>query len=705
MATRSPTIGSCVHFRLVSGYTHLYRISNGVKWLDDVQEFYREKSTIEKEYGNKLQALAKKFQERRTKKTASLSVGDNPTMTPGSLENASVTTWARILDNTKLLGDEKVAHSDELKMQVAEQLKALSFRWEDYRKRCDIFNAKLVEERDQTYTDLKHVQKKYFDQCGSVEKERMKASNDGRSSKHNKMLQGNMTDMNNLKNSYLISINASNAHKAKYYHEDVPYLLDIFQDMNEIRVQKLNIIWQKATQLERSCLIRQGGHLGASIEAIGRNEPTLDTGMFLQHNSSGFNEPPPFVFEPCPIWHDTAEIVVDESSRVYLQNALAKSRKELQALSTSVTNKKREIDGLSKLKVACAADPTRGNVEDVLMNLLNSSIGVSTEDVRRNKLSAEVDTITKVAGDIDRGMTEHVFKSASFAIPTTCDFCGSTIWGMSRKGYHCKACSYNCHKNCQMKVPANCTQEKGNKKTAEQGTGGPAITRTSTMSSTAESVYGVSGRPAQIDDSDSDSDDAPSTASGPSIAPARNSAVPGRRTLAPPPSAGFANGGASASLGTEVLYAYDAASPGELSISEGETVSVLEGDDGSGWIKVKGPRGQGLVPAAYVRDATPKSPGVVASSRPLPARTASAASNASSMRPTGRQGPAVAPKRSTQKKGRQVRAIYDYEATGPGELSIVEGDLLEVTVEDQGDGWSTGEMNGRSGIFPTAYVQ
>lgn len=41
---------------------------------------------IEKEYSAKLNALAKKYFEKKTRKSASLSVGDTPTMTPGSLE-------------------------------------------------------------------------------------------------------------------------------------------------------------------------------------------------------------------------------------------------------------------------------------------------------------------------------------------------------------------------------------------------------------------------------------------------------------------------------------------------------------------------------------------------------------------------------------------------------------------------------------------
>ena len=61
-------------------------VAGGIAWLDDIQSFYRERSAIEKEYAAKLNALAKKYFEKKTRKSASLSVGDTPTMTPGSLE-------------------------------------------------------------------------------------------------------------------------------------------------------------------------------------------------------------------------------------------------------------------------------------------------------------------------------------------------------------------------------------------------------------------------------------------------------------------------------------------------------------------------------------------------------------------------------------------------------------------------------------------
>lgn len=74
--------------RLFRGASKLMfeQVSNGVAWLDDIQQFYRERSAIEKEYSQKLYSLAKKHFEKAARKSSSLSVGDTPTLTPGSLE-------------------------------------------------------------------------------------------------------------------------------------------------------------------------------------------------------------------------------------------------------------------------------------------------------------------------------------------------------------------------------------------------------------------------------------------------------------------------------------------------------------------------------------------------------------------------------------------------------------------------------------------
>lgn len=74
-------------------------VLNGVTWLDDIQQFYRERAAIEKEYSTKLKGLANKNFEKKAKRSSSLSVGDTPSLTPGSLEwYADRLHWLTIAD-------------------------------------------------------------------------------------------------------------------------------------------------------------------------------------------------------------------------------------------------------------------------------------------------------------------------------------------------------------------------------------------------------------------------------------------------------------------------------------------------------------------------------------------------------------------------------------------------------------------------------
>ncbi|KAH6896450.1 hypothetical protein BKA70DRAFT_755148 [Coprinopsis sp. MPI-PUGE-AT-0042] len=55
-------------------------------------------------------------------------------------------------------------------------------------------------------------------------------------------------------------------------------------------------------------------------------------------------------------------------------------------------------------------------------------------------------------------------------------------------------------------------------------------------------------------------------------------------------------------------------------------------------------------------------------------------------------------------KGEWAEALYDYDSVEAGDLKIKEGQRVLVT-ERSSDDWWTGEVNGKSGLFPASYVQ
>lgn len=118
-----------------------------------------------------------------------------------------------------------------------------------------------------------------------------------------------------------------------------------------------------------------------------------------------------------------------------------------------------------------------------------------------------------------------------------------------------------------------------------------------------------------------------------------------------------------------VLYDFEGQAEGELSVSAGETLVLLERDSGSGWIKVRRGGEEGLVPATYCDVKAP------------------------------------APPPSRASKGPEMVALYDYDAGDDSQLSIKANDRIAVVEADPGNGWTTGTLNGRTGIFPTSYAR
>ena len=193
-------------------------VSNGIGWLDDIQQFYRERAAIEKEYSTKLYTLARKNFEKKAKRSSSLSVGDTPSLTPGSLErflshfsveftmslihiSASVTTWTTQLSTLESRAAEHDRYSAELILQVADPLKNVAIRCEELRKSHADYAVKLEKERETSFSDLKKIKGKYDGACQEVEHRRKKteSSLDHGRSKAQSAYQQQVMEMHNVK--------------------------------------------------------------------------------------------------------------------------------------------------------------------------------------------------------------------------------------------------------------------------------------------------------------------------------------------------------------------------------------------------------------------------------------------------------------------------------------------------------------------------
>ncbi|KAL5612264.1 uncharacterized protein BROUX77_002420 [Berkeleyomyces rouxiae] len=716
-------------------------VGNGIAWLEDIQQFYRERSAIEKEYSQKLSSLAKRYFDKKNKKSASMSVGDTPAMAPGSLESASMTTWTTQLNALEKRAEEHDRYANNLATKIADPMKVVGVRLEDLRKRHIEFADRLERERDGSYADLKKTKSKYDSSCQELEAKRKKTESSFEKAKAQSAYQQQIHEMNNVKNAYLININVTNKLKEVYYHQYIPEVMDSLQDLSEFRTTKLNELWIAAMQLESTMLKSSQEVVNHVAEEVTRNKPYLDSMMYIRHNMTGWQEPPDKTFEPSPVWHDDATMVIDEVAKIYLRNILNKSKGQLSDLRREVDKKRREADGIRKMKERVREGQENKDEIDVFRQLFAMQEDLHDWDRKRLTAEAETSTITAAVGDVTLGAMNHNFKAQTFKIPSSCDLCGDKIWGISAKGMECRDCGYTCHTKCEMKVPAECPGEQNKEErkklksqrqaaatsllkpdsiSQSQTVDLPALSRSNTVTSTASGYASSVKKPISIATLSStprtpvDDPPVPSSEPDPPRASTSSTASGGaprkNRVMAPPPAAYVTAGTVPTASKPllqkgKMLYAFDASGEGELTVPEGREVVVLKPDDGSGWAKVRLGYKEGIVPSSYLEMS------------PTPAAASNVASIATKSEPVGlpmpssadlgaakKKGPAVAPRRGA-KKLKYVEALYAYTAQSENEHSMVEGERFVLSKDDPGDGWVEVEKGGAVKSVPASYVQ
>lgn len=619
-------------------------LGQGIKWMEDIHSFYQERAAIEKEYSQRLTALSAKYYEKKAKISTIISVGENPVITPGSLECASLVTWSEILNQTELLGKERLRLSNELGLQVSDQIRGVGVRFDDLRRRFSLYHDKLMEDRESFYNELKKSKASYDASCQTMENTRMKASKSS-SEKANRKLQEKEVQMNNDKNVYLIKINVANRIKDKYYHEDVPELLDQLQGVNEARVQMLNHFWNQAIDMEQGCYDRSKACLTGMSGVVAQNDPALDSAMFLKHNLAQWTEPSDFYYQPSPIWHDDEKMITDNTALQYLRTRLSDaqakydehdrtSKARIEAYTAAQEQKK------TALKDLVAGKISRGSYLEYIGRSLSALQALTYNETAKTIEEVEVETIEVAAGDKDMNSITPIAETKK----------RRGILGLFSEGG-----SHSHH--------ANNLQP---------------ITSTSTTATHKSSNFDEHGKH-----------------KGGFLSSFR-------RSKSKHESNGADESHTTSEPRVKMLYAYTGAGEGEISARDGEELVIVDPDDGSGWIMVRNSSGQeGLVPASYTEEVqAPIAP--VASIASVSTSNTTATGDSKNL--NKKKGPAVAPKRGAKKVVYMI-ALYNYDAQTEDEITIQAGDKIQVVGEDVGDGWTEGELNGMRGAFPTAYAR
>ncbi|KZT55457.1 hypothetical protein CALCODRAFT_351963 [Calocera cornea HHB12733] len=657
MATTNQTYGASLpdQFHLISNHllTHLSLIA-------DTREMIRERAALEREYATKLRDISFKAVGKRAKRASALVVGDEPSraFNESTFKNHTFDSAFQVflasLENT---ARDHITLADSLDSEVVAGLALLEKRKDDLRK-LEVKNyEKMLEERDGIYDQRIKAKAKYDDACNAVENSRRKQE----TGKHSAEKFDSLTDdMNTAKDAYLVSIAISNREKDKYFEEDLPVYEDLLQDLQTSLTTRLTSILSGCTMLHLAHIQRITTHQASNKKALESVNPANDQNLFIQYNQRPFTLPADWSFEPCAAHYDTAEVSLDIQPKIYLQNRLASSRSKIANVKPEAEAKQRDVASLQKVLVKYRESPKTGDAEEVARQIAEASHQMAMLTTSVATLEAEIACIEAALGGDEGGGKPHSWKSSSFSIPTTCAYCDTSIWGLSKQGKTCKACGISVHNKCELKVPATCgdpdaTIKKSEIVRSKSGAGTPASrTRASSNASVA------------------------SGASVPSLTTSvsRASASIPEASPATPTSPSSAGGAQQA----KVAFTFQATSPHEVSVSEGETVTIVDPDDGTGWVEVRSSAGAtGLVPASYLK--------------------VLAASNG-----TKKRGPAPPP--PIARGSKKVKALYDYQAQTEDEVDLEAGKTYELAEGGDDDpGWWEIKGGGKRGLVPANYVE
>ncbi|KAI9480354.1 MAG: hypothetical protein EXX96DRAFT_481652 [Benjaminiella poitrasii] len=610
-------------------------VGDGIQSLHQFRNFIKDRSTIERDYAQKLESLTRKYKTGHTRRfihTSSNSADGH--QDEWDWENTSSTTssaWTHLLDQTALVAKGRYRFVDDLNNVVVDSLRSVATRKEDSRKK------KLKSERDKSYSEKDKAKQAYDEACVEIENIKTKLNKSGEKEKLQRQLDAAYLNRDNKKNLYLLSIAVANAERDKYFQADTPTLAD-----DTIRKCHDDTL--------------------ASVEKL---DPSVDAALFTQSaltdsDSSEKAANVTFAFIPWNGGANAAETIIDrddtlvssEAAVIYLNNKLVKDRKLLNSLDADLLKKTDEMNTLQSTK---------------LLDVVRDITILTTQKAR---VGSEVKLIIQNIGDDGLQAQSHDFKPSSFTIPTTCDYCNSTIWGLN-KGLTCKACGFNCHTRCEMKVAQNCSQKKG------QVNPQPSLS----IGSRAERRVSTNGSINSV----------PFSATSSSSSHHANQVEP-PTTFA----------GQEATQGTmRSIYSYEAQNTDELSMAEGDLLKIVEPDDGTGWIRAQLGNQVGLVPANYIEYLE----------NDHPAETNDGSNSVYLDDQPQYDAPSIVTLPQTSMSHTEtpvafyekVIALYDFEAVNPEELNLRQGDIIIVTKKED-NGWWEGSLNGQSGVFPANYV-
>ncbi|XP_051816630.1 CD2-associated protein [Acanthochromis polyacanthus] len=166
-----------------------------------------------------------------------------------------------------------------------------------------------------------------------------------------------------------------------------------------------------------------------------------------------------------------------------------------------------------------------------------------------------------------------------------------------------------------------------------------------------------------------------------------------------------------------VEYEYDALHDDELTLRPGDIIKNVRYIEEDGWMEGELNGKRGLFPDNFVKEVKKESKEVKETKNEpkeetsQPQRREKSAGNVANLVqrmstigiPTGGFQPQP-PAASKKPKKRQCKVLFDYQPQNEDELELKVGESIEI-IEEVEEGWWSGQLNGKSGLFPSNFVK
>ncbi|XP_053894172.1 F-BAR and double SH3 domains protein 1 isoform X2 [Malaclemys terrapin pileata] len=271
--------------------------------LEDIRSYSKQRSAIEREYGQALQRLASQFLKRDWQRGRS-ETNDS---------RSAFAVWKGAIDSTVCAGQARVAASENYRSLSLEVAKTTRLSKEHLLKKSTEQLQRVQAELLETVKEVGKAKKRYMhlQRVSEVAKEKAadvearlrksdhgifhtKASLQKLSTKFSVQLSENSQQLVVARNEYLLTLGAANAHLGHYYHVELPAVMKTLDgDLYERLRDHLTLVSQSELEACHATQERFRGILEASTQVC-REQSLL---LFLQDNTA-FTPTPEQQFQP-----------------------------------------------------------------------------------------------------------------------------------------------------------------------------------------------------------------------------------------------------------------------------------------------------------------------------------------------------------------------------------------------------------------------